>query len=92
MSWKSYIGRAFNILKNQVDEVVNQRTLLWKFTFGLSTKAIDKKGDEEEKDPKKDDEEKYEHDMEILIREGIVEGNEETIEKATDEENKIKCT
>ncbi len=39
--------QAFNILRNKVEEVVTKRKLLWKVIYGLSTRAMEEKGDQE---------------------------------------------
>ena len=36
--------RAFNILRNKLEVVVNQSTLLWKSINGLTTKTMDEEG------------------------------------------------
>lgn len=47
-------------------------TLLWKFIYGLSTQAIEKKGEEEEHEPKKYEEENGEKAKENLVKEGTM--------------------
>ena len=66
--------------------MVTQSTWLWKVIYGLSTKDVEKKGDEEENEPKKGEDEKFEQEIKVQVKDGNVGGIEETIEEATTKE------
>lgn len=69
--------RAFKILRNNIEEVVTQITLLWKDIYGLSTEATEKKVDEEKKDTEKGEQEAVDTKKEVQVKDGNMEGTEE---------------
>lgn len=78
--------RAFKLLKNYIEEGVTQSTFLCKEIYGLSTKDVEKKGDEKEHEPKKDKEERGAQEIEVQDKDCEVDGIKETTKEATTKE------
>ena len=71
--------RAFNILRNNVEEVVTQSTFLWKTIYGIPTTIVARKVDEGKNEPKEGDANKDVQDTEVPVKDGSVGGTKERL-------------